>query len=620
MRKNLTQTCCFLFFFLISSMSHARLLPKQKATPFKHLAEINAEWNHRLDAIPSDGSIEFKTDVDRIQYHLYHVIAYLRNNNLPDNSDARKQRLDLLSKLKTYGDQKVFPTNLYHTERTPYFIDDYGVHCAVGYLIKVSGHADLIRQIKLEHNYNYLRDIKTPGVTEWAESHGFTLEELAWIQPGYVDADLAVITRFSGGWARGSFVDLDNDALITFGSFDSIDNRPSPPITVYQNNKLRSFSELINGDVNDASGSLLDLVVIGEIMSGDTTVPLAHFKNETWSYFKSPNPKLPIGLKIFRVSQNDIYLTISDGYLDNSINELWKLDLSTGGFQKILSCLGAINTIIDSGNGLIIGGRMIQSVSFRDTIERPLGHTVLLRYNNDTWNILLKPTELMRTVTSAILKDSTVYLGLTGYYYDEKPSDMLGYYDLKNGIYTKLLDRLDVNYDLYSPINDSVFVVKYLSLYHSRHLVVGGIFEYSDLMSQSKNQLIFDLLEKKIYPTINFNQGGSEVNGMHYLSDSLLLMTTNNRLQLFKYPVSIPKIVSPFDISVSPNPFSSTISIDGLDNSDFTYNLIDLTGSIVQSGTSKTESIVFNETVTTGLYTLTINTDDKQYIQKVVKE
>ncbi|MFT5724686.1 MAG: hypothetical protein ACI9JN_001807, partial [Bacteroidia bacterium] len=578
----------------------------------------NQQWNNHLDAIPTQASIAFASDLDRIQYHLYHVISYLTKNNLPTDQSMLENRLSLLSELKTYTDKKVFPTNLYHRERTPYFIDDNGVHCAVGYMIKVSGNQSLANKISAEHNYDYLKDIKTPGVTDWAKTYGFTLDELAWIQPGYLHADLTLITRFSGGWARGSFVDQDNNALITFGSFDSVDNRPSPPIIIYQNNELRSFSELINGDINDASGSLHDLVVVGEIIGGDTTVPLAHFKNETWSYFKSPNPELPIGLKIFRVSQNDLYLTISNGFSDDYINELWRLDLSTGRFQKILSCLGAINTIIDSKNGLIIGGRMVQSVSFKDTTERPLGHAVLLRYYKDTWDILLKPTELIRTVTSSILKDSTVYLGLTGYYYNDKPSDMLGYYDLKNGIYTKLLDRLDVNYDLYNPINDSVFVVKSLSFYQSRDLMVGGIFEYSDLMSQSKNQLRYDILEKKIHPTINFNQGGSVVNGMHYLSDSLLIMTTNNRLQKFKYSVGLP-VVKSFDITISPNPFTSTVTVEGVDEIQFTYDLIDLSGRIIQSGKTQTNSIGFDSHINSGLYTLLIQTLEGQYTQKVIK-
>lgn len=619
MKSNQIQTCCFLLLFLISTSICAALLPTTVQSPFNHLKEINAEWQYHQDALPYASQVTFDDDVDRIQYHLQHVITYLSKHGLPTNIVARQERLDLLSELAMYANQKVFPTNLYHNKRTPYFIDDYGVHCAVGYLLKVSGYGDLANQIKQEHNYDYIRDIKTPGVKEWADQHGFTLEELAWIQPGYVKGELTLITRFSGGSARGSCVDKDNNALITFGSFDTIDHSPCPPITIYQNNKITPFPESILGIINDASGSIHDLVVVGEILDSHTTVPLAHFKEGAWKYYKSPNPELPIGIKTCRFSQSELFLTISNGFSNSGTTELWKLDLSTGVFVKMLTCEGSIHTLVNYDQGFIIAGQMHDVVSFEGSIERELDHAVLLNFADGTWDVLLRPTNLMRAVTSAIVHDEIVYLGLTGYYFDNKPSDMLGTYNLRNGSYNKLLDRLDVNYDIYSSINDSIFEVKSLSLYQSRYLMVGGIFEFSDLMSLSKNQLRFDLLLGKAFPTINPIQGGTEVNGMHYLNDSLLFLTTDHRLQQNKYAVGSP-IVIKTEFNLWPNPFTSTVTIKGLDDSDYTYELMDLSGRIIQSGTPTTNIIQFDNSVGSGMYTLTICTSEGKYSQKLLKE
>ena len=66
-----------------------------------------------------------------------------------------------------------------------YFIDDFGVHCAVGYLIEQSGNGDLALEISEKFNYNYIEDIPSSKMLDWAEKFGFTVDELKWIQPGY---------------------------------------------------------------------------------------------------------------------------------------------------------------------------------------------------------------------------------------------------------------------------------------------------------------------------------------------------------------------------------------------------------------------------------------------------
>ena len=44
-----------------------------------------------------------------------------------------EKRHDLLASLEEYAGQQVFPQNIYHAHRQPYFIDHKGTHCAVGH-------------------------------------------------------------------------------------------------------------------------------------------------------------------------------------------------------------------------------------------------------------------------------------------------------------------------------------------------------------------------------------------------------------------------------------------------------------------------------------------------------
>ncbi|MBI1305961.1 MAG: T9SS type A sorting domain-containing protein [Bacteroidetes bacterium] len=156
---------------------------------FNEMVKVNKFWEGR-DSVVSDLPTEytFQTDRERIQTHLNLVIENLKSHSPEGFSDeARKQRNDLLKELSVYAANGVFPMNTGHKERTPYFIDHRGVACAVGYMIIQSGFNDLAEQIHRENNYGYLMDLAVlyPQMRSWAKDHGFTLEELAWIQPSY---------------------------------------------------------------------------------------------------------------------------------------------------------------------------------------------------------------------------------------------------------------------------------------------------------------------------------------------------------------------------------------------------------------------------------------------------
>lgn len=125
-------------------------------------------------------------EVELIQTHLKLVIQQLEKS-APANLDAQKlaARKTCLDSLTTYADRGVFPKNLYHKERTPYFIDDFGTACAVGQMIVTSGHADLAQAISKSYNYEYIENIPVPEMITWADNHGFAVDELQWIQPTY---------------------------------------------------------------------------------------------------------------------------------------------------------------------------------------------------------------------------------------------------------------------------------------------------------------------------------------------------------------------------------------------------------------------------------------------------
>ena len=149
---------------------------------------LNPAWSDRLPNfdVLSTQTTTIDREVALIQSHLRLAIDQLQNADVSHLSSAQlKQRAQNIERLETYMIDGVFPQNLFVPGRCPVFIDPWGTHCAVGHLIASSGYANLAQAINSEHQLDLLRDIKTPGLSEWQLASGLSLDELALIQPSY---------------------------------------------------------------------------------------------------------------------------------------------------------------------------------------------------------------------------------------------------------------------------------------------------------------------------------------------------------------------------------------------------------------------------------------------------
>lgn len=123
----------------------------------------------------------------RIQRHLAQVERELRQAPSEQLAPAaRLARARLLDELHQYWLAGVFPRNSGHpNERRPYFIDLEGRPCAVGALIQRSGHVELAARIDRDFHNDYVPDMTDRALLAWAKAHGFSVQELARIQPSY---------------------------------------------------------------------------------------------------------------------------------------------------------------------------------------------------------------------------------------------------------------------------------------------------------------------------------------------------------------------------------------------------------------------------------------------------
>jgi hypothetical protein len=170
---------------------------------------------------------------EAIQLHLSHVIQVLSARNTSALSPSQQaNREHLLSVLASYGKAGKFPINEHAPYQTPVFIDHYNTHCAVGYLMEQSGAEALAQEICRKQNLAYVREIQVNGVTEWAKLNGFTVDELAWIQPGYPPT--TSVTPLLNGTNNDVYDIINlNGELIAAGAFTQADNQPAAHIASY---------------------------------------------------------------------------------------------------------------------------------------------------------------------------------------------------------------------------------------------------------------------------------------------------------------------------------------------------------------------------------------------------
>jgi antitoxin component YwqK of YwqJK toxin-antitoxin module len=125
---------------------------------------------------------------ERMHDHLSFVRDWLASRPAT-KPELETRRAEILGDFDAYIAKYTTPKNDHVPWRTPVFIDDEGTICAVGYLIQQSVNPDLPKKIAKLHRYDFIEDIARdmPEVKAWVDGSGFTLDEIASIQPAYTE-------------------------------------------------------------------------------------------------------------------------------------------------------------------------------------------------------------------------------------------------------------------------------------------------------------------------------------------------------------------------------------------------------------------------------------------------
>jgi hypothetical protein len=158
-----------------------------------------------------------------VRAHLAEVEAALRAAPT-DHLDAGKRanRATLLDELRAYRLAGIFPRNVDVPGRSPVFVDNDGVHCAVGYLIHRSGGHELVAAVAGARNHARIFELlDEPALVAWLEGSGLSPVEAAWIQPMYcnMEGDAAHQPTWCNLWPNPGREELSREYLgLTVGT------------------------------------------------------------------------------------------------------------------------------------------------------------------------------------------------------------------------------------------------------------------------------------------------------------------------------------------------------------------------------------------------------------------
>ncbi|NOQ71291.1 MAG: T9SS type A sorting domain-containing protein [Crocinitomix sp.] len=590
------------------------MTPKTNVTHYNHLFEVNQQWEKYADFAPIE-SITFDSDEDRIQSHINLVINYLVEHTSSDLTASQKDnRIHLLQELAEYADAKTFPKNTVYQHRQPCFVDENETHCAVGYLMAVSGHNTLVATIRSEYNYAYLKDIKTDGVSKWADEFGFTLAELMWIQPTYYPTNhYDPLGEGTNGIVR--IMERAYGADFVFaGDFTELDGLPCLNIGVYEDETLTCLGGGIAGTVNAVYSKLGDYYVFGALINDGVTYPMATFIDETWTYTSIPTREGAISTAGFHGPYGyQIELALSHPAIAGQ--EIWFLN-DAGEWIKKAAIDGTIYDIASSGYGHVYVGNFSSSITVTEDggYDLNLAKNILIRKRHyEEWSVINQPVS--DTIKCVKEVGSTLYFG--GSASTDTESDIcLSRYNL--GTISPLQLFSHFASPSYVSINDIAYT------YDSKIILAGDFVTDGEFGTYGRYlayyHLIYDHLEaiarlNKSTACVYWNSSGLFIGGEFTANQT---GETLNHLAIQREIVGDPESINEVQLEVFPNPFVNSVQVKGISGIK-TYTLMNQLGQIVKQGEVENQSIQELADLPKGHYILILKTETKEWQVKLIK-
>lgn len=233
------------------------------------LIEVNPQWNNYTKIYSPKHTFEPESEREIVKLHLLNAIELLKENTqqLTLSDHQLEQRNKNIEILTDYANRGLFPVNNIQADRTPVFLDGSGTHCAVGYLLKLDGEDKIIDFVTSNNNLIKILEIENEAFNSWQESSGFTMNELALIQPsypGYHEYEREFLDIDKKAKINGAMQAFRNDMRrlesYVYGKLNSIDGVEVNNIALNKDGKWENLGFGIESEVNGMAYSDLDSI------------------------------------------------------------------------------------------------------------------------------------------------------------------------------------------------------------------------------------------------------------------------------------------------------------------------------------------------------------------------
>jgi hypothetical protein len=582
------------------------------------LADVNAGWlkqpeAKQLQQVQLTGATNYQ---QCIATHLKLVEQILRQRDVIYLSSAQKQnRTHLLDELNGYWKAGVFPVNDYLPYKSPVFIDRKGTHCAVGYLMMQSGYDDLAQHIDHNEKFAYVHEIKTAGVAAWANKYGFTIDELAWIQPQYFP-ETQFLQLENGTNGPVNYFATNYNQLFFAGAFDTLKNMPCKNIGGYTNGSFQCMGSGIEGEIKTINYRNNYATASGSLQVAGHTYPLAYFTG-LWNFVDIPGRE-GASATYSLVASGEYKYQIAITHPSNpGVEEIW-YETNNGVWEQKAIVYGVVLDMKGGGYRNIYAGAFDSVTIFGETdTNTVIAHNVIMSERVDTslvWygigNELSDTVRVIKSIGGAI-------------YFGGSCSSDSG---RSNICLTRYL------HGVLQPVyrNDTwptmPVTVNAVEEYDDR-LIIGGHFQYDGMML-CKNLISYNAISGSGGA---FGYLNGDVNALARFNGELYIagdFTTNNYSQSLKYlakvgvATGISQIGDVLNFTVYPNPADKYLTINISADQPFKQIVIsDITGrELIKHAGNDLSNTVLVEDLLPGVYVIRVLTANGTGNARFVKQ
>lgn len=603
--------------------AQAQLSPRTEAPLHHHMLEVNAQWAHRSPATAAPAApVHFAGEAARIATHLRLVEAQLRAHAPEGLSPAAMaNRSALLDHLAAYADRGLFPQNHVLPYRNPVFIDPHGTACAVGQLMIQSGHRALAERIDREQELGYVHELlRSPDlggpIAAWAGEHGFTGDELAWIQPGYSPS---TAWTAMGGGTNGPvsvMLNLSGGGVLLAGAFTEAGGVPMQQVALYQGAGFQALGTGVQGTILCAA-ELGDEIYLGGWGLGGIH-DLAHWDGTQWNYGTVFSGKLP---QIFALHVLDGTLYAAGETQGFAGADEYVMQQTATGWTPLAGNFNAPVRALGTHAGTLVAGGEFTAVS-ADGTDAPALHVA--QWGAAGW------TQLGDGLNGAVLAleqhAGSLYAG-GAMYGDASP--VYGLARIAAG--ASAWEPLMPNLGDYIPITPGTTQVRAL-LSDGGNLYVGGDFTTMMVMTLGNHLMRFLGAPDSFEPIANFNGAVNALAANPYLIDAYGICAggefTLSTLDSVPYAAeavlgtSVRDAVQRPGMALFPNPASHRLDLR-LDHplaGPATLELLDSQGRLVRTWPLAQATATLDVSMlAAGVYTLRVSAPDLQLAQPFIK-